>query len=96
MRAVEVKFKEVKLSDVICAITDSDVYEESREILIEDDIDGYTIIYGYHCSCYGFEDTKWDGTSYTKEELEKLVNAPYNEKDPFCKLVRLSVFNKAD
>lgn len=66
-------------------------YEMYRQILLEnlDDLeyDEYLLLEGSHCSCCDFDETTWDGTVYTKDELIKLAEADYNEDDLFWKQV---------
>ena len=60
----------------VAAIATSDhSYEMDRTMLVENypDYGDYTVVHGSHCSCYGFDDTKWDATTYTKDELKLLV-----------------------
>lgn len=68
---------------ILVAQTSYPDYEMSRDILLEIGWDSYVIVRGYHCSCYGFDDTDWDAIEYTLEELRKLADAPYNETDFF-------------
>lgn len=60
----------------IAATSDRD-YEMDRVILVED-WDGYeksyTLITGDHCSCYDFDETRWDATVCNKDELRKIVS----------------------
>ncbi len=65
---------------IFAARTSEPDYEMSRDIILVcvDDIDEwdeYLYLEGYHCSCYDFDDTNWDGTVYTKEELLKLAES---------------------
>ena len=64
----------------------------SRYILLEGLKDlgykEYLVLKGYHCSCYDFDDTDWEGTVYTEEEIEKLANAEYNKKSIFWKMIK--------
>ncbi|HBF4616133.1 TPA: hypothetical protein KOO48_001928 [Clostridioides difficile] len=50
------------------------------------------LLEGCHCSCYGFDETEWSATVYTKEELIKLSNVDYNRKSKFWNMV-LNYFN---
>lgn len=89
--ANELKYTGIKPHQILVASTSEPDYEMNRKILIKD-IEGlqygeYLLLEGYHCSCYDFDDTDWDGTIYTKEELIKLANADYNKNDVFWKQV---------
>ena len=33
----------------------------------------FVLVEGFHCSCYDFDDTNWDCTKLTKDELNKLL-----------------------
>ena len=48
-----------------------------RLLLLEDmpdtKIDEYVLVEGEHCSCYDFDETNWDCTKLTKDELNKLL-----------------------
>lgn len=59
---------------VACTTSDQD-YEMDRTMLAENypDYGDYTIIHGGHCSCYDFNDTSWDATVYTEDELRKVA-----------------------
>lgn len=77
----------IKPHQILVAITSEPDYEMDRKILLTG-IDGlkydeYLLLYGGHCSCYDFDETDWDGTIYTLEELRVLANADYNKNDVF-------------
>lgn len=69
--------------NILWAWTSDPDYEMNRVILVDLGVDTktgkdeYLVLEGYHCSCYGFEDTKWEGTVYFEEELKQLKNAAY-------------------
>lgn len=65
------------------AVTSEPDYEMDRRILLNLNYDRYVLIEGYHCSCYGFDDTEWSAMEYTRDELVKLANAKYNITDRF-------------
>lgn len=71
------KFICIKPHNIVYAATTKPDYEMNRLILLEDmpeTVYGeYVLVEGYHCSCYDFDDTKWEATVYTKEELGKLL-----------------------
>lgn len=82
----------IKPHQILFAWTSEQDYEMERKILLEyvDNMgcDDYLLLEGFHCSCYDFDDTEWEGTTYSGNELKKLANADYNKNDPFWKMVR--------
>lgn len=66
-------------ANILWAWTSVPDYEMNRVIIAEHKHDEYVVLEGYHCSCYGFEDVKWEGTIYTTEELLKLKNKPFSD-----------------
>ena len=79
MEKYELKKEDIKIHNIVYAITSTPDYEMSRFLLLEDmpncKYDEYVMVEGYHCSCYDFDDTKWEAIKYTKEELKKLAQA---------------------
>ena len=77
MEKYDLKLSNIKFHNIVLAITSKPDYEMWRYLLIEDleDLryDEYVVVEGYHCSCYGFDDTKWEAIKYTKNELLTLV-----------------------
>ena len=73
MEKYDLKLSNIKFHNIVLAITSKPDYEMWRYLLIEDleDLryDEYIVVEGYHCSCYGFDDTKWEAIKYTKNEL---------------------------
>lgn len=67
----------IKPHNILFAKTTEIDYEMSRLILLEDmpntRYDEYVLAEGYHCSCYGFDDTEWDCLIVSKDELKKLL-----------------------
>ena len=59
---------------VLVATSDPD-YEMDRTMYIEDypDWGDATIVSGFHCSCFDFDDTEWEAIQYTSEQLVKLA-----------------------
>ena len=57
---------------ILFAATSDQDYDMSRTIILDTD-KSYTGIKGSHCSCYGFDETEWDATEYTGEELGKAL-----------------------
>lgn len=78
MKNYEIKNKQIKLHNVLFAATSEVDYEMERLLILEDMPDTayneYVLVEGFHCSCYGFNDTNWDGTLLTKEELLKILD----------------------
>lgn len=79
MRKYELKGKDIKLHNILFATTSTMDYEMGRLILLEKmpdiEYDEYVLIEGWHCSCYGFDDTEWEGIVFSREELDKLSKA---------------------
>ncbi len=71
------KHIDIKPYNILYAVTSEPDYEMERLMLLEDmpetNYKEYVLVEGYHCSCYDFDDTNWEATVYTKEELEKLL-----------------------
>ena len=69
------KLEKIPLYKVCTVITVSEGCERGRTILVEGCgyPGGYMVIHGYHCSCYNFDDTKWEATVYNREELVTLM-----------------------
>lgn len=103
MEILKLKEEDIKLHNIVIAITTNPDYEMGRWMLLEPlyndelykKVNNYVICEGYHCSCYDFDDTKWEYCSYTKEELNKLVEAKlkkqnywYYEEKQFYELIK--------
>lgn len=92
MEKYDLKKEDIKIHNIVYAITSTPDYEMSRFLLLENmpncKWDEYVIVEGYHCSCYDFDDTNWEAIKYTKEELRKLAkekiksNNCYSEEKP--------------
>lgn len=52
------------------------------------DYNEYLYLESYHCSCYEFGDSAWEGIIYSASELIKLANAEYNKNDVFWQMVK--------
>ena len=69
--------KSVQFHNIIIAFTTRPDYEMNRWLLLEDmeDLryDEYVVVDGYHCSCYDFDETKWEAIKYNEEELIKVA-----------------------
>lgn len=96
MEKYNLKKNDIKIHNIVIAYTTAPDYEMSRYFLLEDMKDlkynEYLIVEGYHCSCYGFDDTRWEAIKYTKEELLKIAmdrvkNNYYQEEKKFYKMV---------
>lgn len=85
------KSEGIKPHQILVAITSEPDYEMHRNILLTKveglKHDEYLLLEGGHCSCYDFDETDWDGTVYTSDELRKLANADYNKNNTFWKEV---------
>ena len=80
--------------NILFSYTSKEDYEMDRIIILEGEIrgidhEGYIVLEGGHCSCYDFDETDWNGTSYTREELKSLANANYNSNHPLWKMVKM-------
>ena len=76
--------KKIDVWRVICASESTPFYDGSKLILIDANEryssgESFILLDGYHCSCYGFEDTAFDCTAYSKAELRELVKAKLND-----------------
>ena len=82
MRNYDMKNVKVELHNILFTTTQHYYYEANRLLLLENmpntEFCEYIMVEGYHCSCYGFDETKWDATVFTAEELDKLM-----EKDHY-------------
>ena len=51
----------------------------------------YTLISGNHCSCFGFDETRWDAITYTRDELLKVVSgwekSPYRTENDIADMI---------
>lgn len=82
----EFKIEQVPQYAIVIAATSEPDYNMSRILIAEDwpEYGDYTVITGGHCSCYGFDDTKWDAVIYTLDELNKVIaewHRSYNEAE---------------
>lgn len=68
---------DIKMHNVLFATTSERDYEMERLLLLEDmpdtEYNEFVLVEGYHCSCYDFDETNWDCTKLTKDELNKLL-----------------------
>ena len=80
------KYLCIKPHNIVYAATTKPDYEMERLILLVDmpetNYGEYVLVEGSHCSCYDFDDTKWEATVYTREELKKLLENVDIEVDP--------------
>lgn len=69
------RLTDVPIHKIALAATSDVDYEMNRVLLLEDTpkIGDFLIVQGYHCSCYDFNETKWDATQYTADEIRKLA-----------------------
>lgn len=67
----------IEAYNILFATTSEQDYEMSRLLLLEympnTDYGNYVLVEGGHCSCYGFEETAWEATEYTHDELFKIL-----------------------
>ena len=97
MEKYDLKKENIKLHNIVIANTSEPDYEMARWLLLEDLKDlkwnGYIVVEGSHCSCYGFDETEWNAIKYTKEELKKIANDRistdhwYGEEKKFYQMV---------
>ena len=77
MDKYKIKGKIIELHNILFSKTTEIDYEMSRLILLENMPDTkygeYVLAEGYHCSCYGFDETDWDCMVVTDEELKKIL-----------------------
>lgn len=69
------KIEQVPVWKINTVITSNPDYEMDRTYFVEHwpDYTDYTLVTGGHCSCYGFDETKWEAITYTKDEIKKVV-----------------------
>ena len=97
MEKYNLKKEKVKFHNVVIAITTKPNYDMSRWLLLEDledlEWNEYVVVEGFHCSCYGFDDTNWEAIKCTEEELVKIAKDRTNsesydrEEKEFCRLI---------
>jgi hypothetical protein len=63
--------------NILFATTSEQDYEMTRLLLLEHmpnvQYSNYVLVEGSHCSCYGFDETEWEATEYTTDELIKIL-----------------------
>lgn len=97
MKTMDIKDLKISEKNILVCYTSGPDYQMSREILIDNTLYGYkkdeefAYVEGYHCSCYDFNDCKFDVTIYSKEEIKKIAKAPYNRGSKFWELARLHI-----
>ena len=80
------KLEMVPMWKIIFIASSEDACCEWYRTIIADDFPEFgltTVIEGGHCSCYDFEDTKWEATSYTREEMHSLLLGWAKECEPY-------------
>lgn len=67
--------EQVPIWKIVFVATSKPDYEMDRTMFVENypNYGEHTLVSGGHCSCYEFNDTKWDATTYTLEELRAVV-----------------------
>ena len=77
MKKYDIKGKIILPHNILYASTSPLDYSMDRIILLEDlsdiEYDEYVLLEGGHCSCFGFDETEWDCTLLTREELIKII-----------------------
>ncbi len=77
MKNYNIKGKIIQPQNIVFATTSEPDYEMSRLILLENMPDvgynEYILMEGSHCSCYGFDETEWDCTQLTADELKTIL-----------------------
>lgn len=63
--------KSVNITDILLAVTSEPDYDMTRIYITESN----TVIEGWHCSCYGFDETSWEAIEYTEEEINALMKS---------------------
>lgn len=60
---------------IVVAVTSDQDYSMDRTLICEDwpEYGDITVINGSHCSCYGFDDTKWEALTYNAKEFAEVV-----------------------
>jgi len=71
------EINEIPIWKIVAVATSDPDYEMDRTIFVEHypDYGDYCIIKGFHCSCYSFDDTDWEATQYTRQQLIKLAKS---------------------
>jgi len=69
------KLNQIPVHKIVIVATSEPADEMNRTIVIEDypRCDDYTVVSGWHCSCYGFDNIKWEAVVYSADELKKLA-----------------------
>lgn len=69
------KLEQVPQHRIVFVATSEPDYSMDRVIVAEDwpEYGDTTIINGGHCSCYGFDETSWDATTYTYDEVKAVI-----------------------
>jgi hypothetical protein len=60
---------------ILFVVTSRPDYEMNRVLIAENypDYGSYVIVSGYHCSCFGFDETQWDAMLVDTKEAEKVL-----------------------
>ena len=69
--------EQAPVSRIVIVVTTNPDYEMNRIIVYEGwpDYGNVTIGEGFHCSCYGFDETQWEAIEYeTEAEMLKVVS----------------------
>ena len=97
MEKYDLKLDKVKFHNIVIATTSEPDYEMNRFLLLEDLEDTsygeYVVVEGYHCSCYGFDETVWDAIKYTEEELYKIATDRTTNASGYFELNEVAFYN---
>lgn len=78
MRNYHISKNEITLANVVYCITSKIDYSMKRLLILENMptmvYGEYMFVEGYHCSCYGFDETEYEATIYNTEELMKILS----------------------
>lgn len=77
MEKYELKKENIKFHNIVFSVTSNMDYEMERFLLLED-LEGvgpyeFVVVEGYHCSCYDFDDCKWEAVLYSVSELIEIA-----------------------
>lgn len=99
MEKINLNKNDLKIHNFVITYTTPLGYEMRRFMLLEDikglEYGEYVICEGYHCSCYGFDDTEWEYFKYKENELNDLIKVNLkisiviNMKRIFIKCVKI-------
>lgn len=84
MEKINLNKNDLKIHNFVITYTTPLDYEMRRFMLLEDikglEYGEYVICEGYHCSCYGFDDTEWEYFKYKENEIKDLIKIKIDDK----------------